>query len=364
MEAFEEPKKIFKMSSEEEQRAEDLHKKAIFIDALGGEPLYPQNFQILMKSGLSALRTHSINLATDKNFIPRTFSDTVISISNLFDHCDKYSDMYIIALSVEDIKKAKDTGKIAIILGTQWADFLKGVEDLKLLSVLYRLGLRILQIAYSERNLIGDGWNERGNCGLSNYGIKVVDEMNKLGILIDLAHVGDATTMDTIEFSNQPVIFSHSTCRSISHHPRGKSDEAIKAMAEKGGVIGIVAKNHYLTYQTGKNYIRYDINKYLDHIDYVVNIVGIDHVGIGLDIYYPIIRTKEEFEDLVKRKNSPFNPYNVEMNYQKLQVEGLDCIEDYPNITRGLVIRGYSDQEIIKILGGNFLRVYENVWKK
>lgn len=356
---------IPKLSDGEEERAISLHRKAIFINASDSSVVPLDEFFQLLKQGMVT----AINYTLDRTLGELTLRDILINISCLYDTCDEYCDMYRMGLSVKDIKKAKEEGKVALIPGIQNPQCIevgefKTTEGLRLLRILHRVGVRILELTYEHKNSIGDGGSEKTDCGLSKYGIRVVEEMNKLGMVIDLAHVGHATSMETIELSKDPVIISHSCTRAISHHPRCKTDEAIKAMAEKGGVIGIVAKTHYLKPQLKAKYDRGSIwVDYMNHVNHVVDLVGVDHVGIGLDITYPLERPREEFARFLSTFPL-FKPYDADMGYRKLQVEGLDSIPTYPNITRALVAQEYSDEEIFKILGKNFLRVFEKVWKK
>jgi len=176
-----------------------------------------------------------------------------------------------------------------------------------------------------------------------------------MGIIIDLSHVGMQTSMDAIEMSEDPVLFTHSNVYAISPHVRNLPDEVIKAVAAKGGVIGAVTWEP-ITARPGKEGVLGDM---LDHIDYIVNLVGVDHVGIGSD-RNDCMRVMPILSDFEAR-------YAYMIQGQKKRgpgIDGYDEVEDIINVTRGLVARGYSDEDIKKVLGGNFMRVARKVWDK
>ena len=178
--------------------------------------------------------------------------------------------------SVSDIETAKCEGKTGVILGFQNASPIEGHLDR--LALFHDLGVRIVQVTYHERNLLGNGCYERADCGLSNFGLDAVREMNRLGILIDLSHVGVRTTMETIEVSDEPVACTHANPKSYYDVPRNKAVDALKLMAEKGGVVGATCINGFL--KTGR---QSTLESYLDAIEHTIDLVGIDHVGIGTD---------------------------------------------------------------------------------
>lgn len=349
--------KQLELSKEEEARALAIHRKAIFINALddspmiNGSPSYMLNgfMSELKKEGVTALH-ETIASASGNWDMPQT----IRAIGEWYDVFDQGHDKILLATTAADIKKAKREGKIAVILGFQHAP----IEDkLYLLKIYHRLGLRVMEIVYSEKNNIGDGCNERTNCGLSNFGLRVVEEMNRLGILIDLSHVGDRTTMEAIELSKDPCCFTHSNPRALCNKARNKTDEQIKALAEKGGVMGLTFFTHLIRDDKLPTFF----GDYVDFIEYVVDLVGVDHVGTGLDVAYGV--TVEH--PVYKRLLTKYASHYVEIGYT--QAERLNWYMSEENrwfdITRGLVSRGYSDQEIEKILGLNFLRLFERVWR-
>ncbi len=257
--------------------------------------------------------------------------------------------------SVEDIRRCKAQGlKAGIVTSQEAAGYGK---DLKLLELLYNFGLRVQQLSYNNQNLIGAGCMEPGGgAGLSKFGISFVAKCNELGIVVDTGHCGYNTTMDACRYSKAPVIATHTGVEKVNFHNRCKSDEEIRAIADTGGVIGIFA----MPWFTGKDPEHTTVEDFLDHIDYVVNLVGVDHAGIGTD--WPMPQTKWAaiaFKKYVAAGMgfAPGDGPSTEW------IHGLKDYRSFINVTRGLVARGYSDEDVRKILGENWLRVFGQVWK-
>jgi len=343
-------RRISELSKSEIDRACDLHKKAIVINALDSTDLFMYE-KLSYPVRLKEAGCTAINVT-----IPGVGSGFVQSMKDVvrwYSALNKYSSFLTQALSAEDIRKAKKDGKVGLIFGTQNTKCIE--DDAASLELFHRLGFRILQLTYQLKNYVGDGCGEKRDSGLSRFGQDVVAEMNSLGMLIDLSHVGPVTTMETIELSKDPVAITHTGAHAIAGTIRTQKDETIKALAEKGGVMGqgafslLVKKNPSVTRPT--------VEGFLDHIDYVVDLVGVDHIGIGLDISEG--QPMEHYEG-VKRS---FPELREGMTPETWVAQGLSSISNLPNITKGLVARGYFDQEILKILGENFLNLFERVWK-
>jgi membrane dipeptidase len=375
-------KEYTELSKDEEQRAVDVHQKSIVINALsnfrqGSDPI--DNFQkycdIMRKGGVSV-----VNL-------------TVASEQNLGEACSVISKWYnllgvtddvILIFSAEDIREAKRSGKTGIILGFQNTSPLDIIasnnENIRYrcrgqLELFYNLGIRIIQLTYNRRALTGDGCFEKTDCGLSRSGIDVIEGMNNLGILIDLSHCGQRTTLEAIETSEDSVAFTHSGARALNDLPRLKGDEEIKALAEKGGVMGIIAESNFVRHEGGLKASRATLKDMLDHIDYVRDLVGIDYVGIGGDI--PEVArgpgglnalrriAKSRFKEVGRDKvKYPDYWYFTNTYFERMWVKGFETMAETLNVTKGLVARGYSDKEIMKVQGGNFLKLFERVWGK
>jgi membrane dipeptidase len=187
--------------------------------------------------------------------------------------------------------------------------------------------------------------------GLSSFGRELVAEMNRLGMLVDLSHCGHRTTMDAIEATKGPVAFTHANPLALANNPRNKPDEAFKALAAKGGVAGVVRLPAWLT-PHGKA----TLEDYLNAIDYLVGLIGIDHVGLGSDFM------EEVPAEIMMRSLQGISPENLQKYYSSTLVEGFESAADFPRVTEGLLSRGYLSEEVKKIMGGNWLRLFEKVW--
>lgn len=285
-----------------------------------------------------------------------TFNRALLSLVDWKKRVDNHPDHLIHATSASDIERAKSENKVAVLFGFQNSRMIN--NDLENLDILYQAGTRWMQLTYNERNLLGDGCTERTNSGLSDFGISVVERMNELGILIDLSHCGRQTTNDGIRFSKTGAMINHSMCEALhKNHPRAKTDDQIRAMADKGGVLGIIC----LGYMIGPNLgVETTLETYVDHIDHAVNVGGIDHVGLAAD--YPIQGLKASGatkENWYEPRLTRFKPsYKVQW---PPWIPELDETDRYRHVTRLLSKRGYSSASIEKILGLNFLRYYREV---
>lgn len=268
-----------------------------------------------------------------------------------------HQDMVVLCTTTEQIVQAKAEGRIAFIVSIEGAAMIE--NELDRLDVLYGLGVRCMGIAYSEANALGSGLKEPRDGGLTSFGLKAVERMNKLGLAIDVSHSGDQTSLDTIHASSKPIFITHAGARALWDSRRLKPDEVIKACAAKGGVIGIEAAPH--TTITHKN-PRHTIESFMEHFEYCVDLVGIDHVAFGPDVL---------FGDHVGLHTALTEALSIGasrggLEYPKVEfVDGLESpAEAFPNIVRWLVKHGYSDDDIGKAVGGNVMRVLKEVWAK
>ncbi len=244
----------------------------------------------------------------------------------------------------DDLFSARKERKIGV--GFHFQNSRPVEHDLGLLDVFYRLGVRVIQITYNEKNLVGDGCTENTDCGLSKFGKEMILRMNTIGMVVDLSHVGYRTSMEAIEVSKDPVIFSHSNADSVCPSKRNLKDDQIKALARNRGVIGI---NAFPAFVKESNPTLDDL---LDHIDYIANLVGADHIGIGFDFAQESIEEYKAFG--YDPEVYPLPPWNYPRD--------IDDVSKTPNLTRGLQVRAYSEGDIKKILGENFLRIYKEIW--
>jgi len=326
-----------------QDRGASLHGESFIIDGLEISRWGKETFLRISQGGVTAINATVAVL--------EGFRETINNIAQWYRMFERYSALIMPIRTVDDIRRAKELGKVGIIFGFQNTSPIE--DDLYLLSIFKELGVRVIQLTYMERNYVGDGCLERTDCGLSRFGLEVIEEMNRLGMLIDLSHVGPRTTMEAIEASAKPVAFTHANPRSLCDHPRNKTDEAIKAVAKKGGVIGANIFPPFLSAGS-----KATIEDFIDVIDYLVRLVGLVHVAIGTDFTEGQPR---EFFDWILTGKSKKGP-SLELEYPIVNPKGIQSATDFPNITRALLARGYVESDVKKIMGENLLRLFEEVW--
>ena len=322
----------------------------VWIDALGGLRLGPEGFDEVERSGLTMIET-TLGAPGDPPF---GYEQAVQDIASWHGNFNRYPDRVIHVRRSADIVEAKRTGKIAVMIGFQNATHLQ--RDLSNVEFFYNLGIRQMQLTYNSLNALGAGCTERVDVGLSDFGVEVVRKMNELGMLVDVSHTGVRSTMDAIDVSSTPIVFSHSNCRALCDNPRCKTDEQIKRLASRGGVMGITTVNFFVSKKP-----RSTLDDYINHIQHVAELVGVDHVGIGTDssiggwrISFP---TEQRFWDFHAQFH--FKP-EVDLRWPPF-IEEIDRPEKMHIIAERLDQRGFSSSEVAKIMGGNFMRVYEEI---
>ena len=326
-------------------------KDAVVIDTLGGAVVHPTPHvaqgtyeETMVGHGWSVL--HAC-LVSEPSYSP-TWEELQMAVyENLLHFAMNPKARHV--ERVQDIFDAKKHGQLGVIFGVQSPTWLDGKRER--LRLMHKLGLRSLQLTYMERNQLGDGCLEPENRGLTSFGMQVVRECNRLGILIDCSHVGERTTLDAIRESAKPIVISHTAVRKIVDNPRCVSDETMKAVAAKGGTIGIT---------TYSPFIRRDrqptLDDYLSHYDYAIDLIGEDHVTFATDWFDG------------KTKTNWATPWFYPEVTQGKQYDGLGLIgfanrAELVNVVEGMLKRGYSAQRVHKLLGGNFIRVLKEVWK-
>lgn len=259
--------------------------------------------------------------------VERQLHRTIQLIDRFYQVLDANRDKMMLFTKVEDVRKAEQNEKIAAMTSIEGGEAIQA--DLGVLRVLYRLGIRAMTLTWNNRNQIADGAAQgRTRGGLTSFGVELVGEMDKIGIIIDVSHLSDAGFYDVIETTRNPIIASHSNCRAICNHRRNLTDEMIRLLADKEGVIGITFAPAFVD----TNHDNVTLERVLDHVDHVAKIAGIDHIGLGSD-----------FDGITSTPS------------------GLEDVTRLPRFTRGLSKRGYSEEDILKILGENFLRVFRKV---
>ncbi|EJL30844.1 dipeptidase [Novosphingobium sp. AP12] len=249
--------------------------------------------------------------------------------------------------TVDDALAAKAVGKLAVSLHFQGT--MPVGRDLNLVEVFYKLGIRHMLMAYNNKNLVADGCHEPGGTGLSNFGRKLVDEMNRVGMFVDVSHTSHAAAMDVLEYSNRPVIASHTNVAAIQPHARNINNEQIRAIAGSGGVIGLTG----LCIFTGDDEASAD--GYVRHIDHIAQLVGPAHVGLGFDYVY-------DLPALVAFAQTMAGIWPADGGYTRTDMKQVEP-EAIGAIAEGLSARGYSDDDVRNVLGGNWLRMMREIWR-
>lgn len=266
-----------------------------------------------------------------------------------------HQDFIVRGETLDDIRRAKENGQIAFIASLEAATAIENEVDR--LDILYGLGIRSSGIAYSEANTLGSGLKEARDGGLTELGRQAVRRMNKLGIAIDVSHSGDQTSLDTIEASEKPIFITHAGARGLWDTKRMKPDVVLKAMAAKGGVIGIEAAPH--TTLT-KKHPSHSIESFMEHFEYCADLIGIDHVAFGPDtLFGDHVGLHHYFAKQLSIKSAHGAQQFTEVEF----VDGIENpAEAFPNIVRWMVKHDYSDGDIAKAIGGNVMRVLAEAW--
>ena len=335
-----------------------MHGRFLLIDAhsdllndvlpkrnMGGKAVIEHDWLPGMRKGGIDIRVAAIY--SDIEYIPELALRRALDmIAALFMEIEESSGI-VLCKTCDDVRRVKDNGMIGFILGMEGAEPLG--RDISLLRIFYALGIRVLGLSHALRNYAADPASivstKTGQAsGLSDFGLQLVQEANKLGIVIDVSHLNDPGFWDVLENSTAPVIASHSNSRAVFNQPRGLSDDQIRAVAKRGGVIGINACATLVNEEK-----KADLNHLLDHLDHIVKIGGIENAGLGPDFCDYVWKYASESE----RARLPYAG----------PVRGLSGDQDIPSLIRAMRDRGYGPQEIELIAGNNFLRVFETVWK-
>lgn len=325
-----------------------IHRDSIVIDAhcdtilrvAGRETSEPDEFDFFRRNesghiDLPRLREGGVTcqvmaLYIEPQYKPARSARRVLELLDAFYSLLDETEEFKLALSARDIETAKARGHIAALLSIEGGEAIEG--SLSALRSLYRLGVRAMGLTWNQRNDIADGVGEKSaGSGLTDFGIKVVKEMERLGMLVDVSHLSDSSFWAVDRIAERPYIASHSNARALASHPRCLTDQQIEAIAKKGGVIGVVFAPGFVDDDPSK----VSLSRLCDHIDHIKKIAGIDHVGLGSD----------------------FDGYGVHPGSPVV----LNDVSELPKLTEELLARGYTESEIRKVLGENWLRVFREV---
>jgi len=312
------------------------------------------DYEGLALSGVDVLFENfmdGISILTSSNGLK--WDDVILTLGIRYCDMAKQDTVYI-ARNYQDLLDAKGSNRMAILPSLEAASILENEVDR--VDVLYGLGIRCLGITYNEANTLGSGLMEKQDGGLTRFGYKVVERMNTLGMVIDISHCGDQTSLDVIEASDAPVFITHAGARAIWNSPRMKSDKVLKACAEKGGVIGVCAAPN--TTLSAKNPNEHTIESVMEHLEYLIDLVGVDHVGLGPDTFFgDHVGLQHAFDDLLSLSESHGEHFE-ESSY----VIGLENpTEATKNMMKWMITQNYSIHDIQKIIGGNALRVLQDI---
>jgi membrane dipeptidase len=364
---------VYPVSQDQESRAQKVLEDNVIVSVHDHTSVFPEDLSLFFEyvrhgrewTGYEALATSGIDILFE-NFMDGTamitssagwkWTDVIHDLGMRY--CDfAHQDMVFLALTLDDLYRAKVEGKIAFVPCLESATPIENEVDR--VDILYGLGIRCMGITYSESNTLGSGLKEPGDGGLTRFGRRVIQRMNKLGMTIDTAHCGDRTALDAIELSEKPTLITHVGARALWNTNRMMPDHVFQACARRGGVIGIEAAPH--TTLTSKH-PEHSIESYMEHFEYVAELVGIDHVAFGPDTL---------FGDHVGLHHAFASQLSIGSSHGGVQFEEVEYVkglenpsEVMPNVARWLVSHGYSDEDIAKVMGLNVLRVLGETWAR
>lgn len=331
------------------KKAAALHKDAIVWDMIFPWMDYAsqeRKLATLPRMKASGYNLISLTVAHDYH----SLDQTIHKIAKERKYFSENSDQYVFVETINDVLRAKAEDKLAVYINFQGTNPID--NDPGMIEVYYKLGVRHMLMAYNINNSAGGGCTEGYDAGLTNFGVMLVEEMNRVGMLVDGSHTGYRTTMDMLEMSKDPVVFTHCNACGVWDHHRNLRDDQIIACANGGGVIGVDGVGAFLG--NGKN----SVEMLLDHIDYIADLVGPQHVGLGIDYVFDL-----DYSKAVMENAGPWVPQIAKSDDKEwLDIKYVEP-EQLPHVTEGLFRRGHSEQDIRGILGANWIRVAGQVWK-
>ena len=334
------------LSAEQEARAMRLHRDATIVDGTALDYTLESPYtEALLKAGVTAAMV-TVFIGVERGKGDHT-TLALRGVDRAVRQAQRPDGNIQLVLDVEDIVRARAAGKLGVILAFQNATPLG--DDASLVHSFWQMGVRCIQLTYNLRNLFADGCIEKSPGGVSLAGREVLAAMQETGILVDLSHVADPSVDETIEIADEPVAFTHCNARALCDNVRNKTDEQIRRLTAKGGVIGLNAFPAFVR-DDGKRPWLADL---LDHADHISRLAGTRALGLGLDFI-------EAWTD-VEKKNLRAHPTAFGTQYEF--PVGLEGVRELPNLTRGLVARGYDDAAIRGVLGENYVELFRRTWR-
>lgn len=340
----------------------ELYQNSIVIDATGSpEDLlggWPRAHSLLTQTELEQIAESGVT-AVNVTVSASDLETTVANIAGWHGAIANHPENLVLVRSTADISRAREAARLGIILGFQHTEMMG--RDLDWLNRFYDLGVRSVQLTYNKRNLMGDGCLEPADAGLSKLGLEAIERMNTLGLAVDLSHCGRRTTLEGIEASSRPPLITHSGCMALHNNPRNKDDDALRAMADRGGVIGI-----YFMPFLGDNGSPWATEAMvLDHVDHALKVCGEEHVGIGTDGPIPTVRESQEFFDMMKNVEKQRAAAGVQAPGEQGKfpyIQELNHPRRIEQLAEGMHRRGHPYRVIEKVIGANFYRAFSEIW--
>lgn len=310
---------------------------------------HPETFRLWKQGGATAVApTIALN---------HSIAETVLRIGRWLRFIDEHPEELLLVREPSDLHRAQQEGRLGIIFHFQ--NTVPLGLDLNLAAVYHALGVRMIQLAYNQKNFVGDGCEERTDSGLSRFGLELIAEFNRLGIIVDLSHTGHRTTLEAAEASRSPVVFSHANAYVIHPSLRNIRDDQIKAVAATGGLIGAVGYPAFVSSAPKPK-----VEALIRHIDHIVELVGVNHVGIGIDYFDKMAGFVEDevahtwYAETIgmgrwSRESYPPPPWHYP--------EEIADPSKLSALTNGLLVHGYREDDVAKVMGGNFVRVFSAV---
>lgn len=322
--------------------ADSLHQRSTIVDGLIVANWSPEVFRAMKAGGITA--------ANCTCSVWEDFPTSMKALAQWKTWFREHADILLQVRATADIARAKREGKVGIILG--WQNATGFGDHLPHVAVYHELGLRVVQLTYNTATTVGCGCYESHDGGLTDFGRDLVAEMNRVGILVDLSHVGPRTSADAIAHSKKPVAYTHCLPAALKAHPRNKSDEQLRAIVAKGGFVGVTMFPPFL--RRGADSTLDDV---VESIEYVVNLVGEDQVGIGTDM------TQGHGEDFFRYITRDKGDGRTLTAFGALTLPpGFTRLEEFPNLTAALERRGWPERRVRKIMGENWVRFLADVW--